>query len=551
MNALLESGTADNAAHDEGKQDARESSLPAFEMSATAGDLRLPATAPELPAFSSLDGLTDNFADGLNVSTPSLDELFDDDEENGPDWGALPEPLQFSKLESTSVPTEGDHVAPEYSLSLPTPGPVTDDPRIPKHLASYLSVGVHGGVILTPKAVLTCNSDDVKLEEAYEIFVRHGLNVPLKLSPAPQAADTASAKLDAQLSVQREALREEPLAPGAEIAHKAQEDARGSASATSDDPSHSNTELRKFSWMQSQTRKTVLEIGRIIQEDRAEREASAREGAEKARAAADAASRIARDDASGLPLRRDVKAAPHKQDVVRWVAQEEAAIAQALKAVRLSAQKRARRSGVGTGSSAIGGSGSEESSIWSFLMPRTTKMRPEAAAEMARAQFAAAAAVEVMREHQELNESREKRDSTASTSSRSSAASSASRRPRSAPPAPFHARGGDENARSGSDENSDGGRGVAQDGSSVSAIGRPFPDREEPLLTLDDSTFMARRRRVMPLSNEESLAALSLRTPGFPRALSMDGSRGSAPKPKPPPKKKRVSFTGTNTIHPI
>jgi hypothetical protein len=515
-------------------------------------DVRVPASAPELPAFSSLDGLDDLLTDGLNISPPSLNESLEED--GGPDWGVLPEPLELSKLRPVSKGSEDEEDVFYETPTHPAAAvcAIASNPRIPEHLSAFLAVGVHGGLILTPQAVLACNPADVKLEEAYEVFVQHGLGVPPQ---PPRASDriavtSTGSEPEVVAATPSPASDKQPAIDSAEPFECTSEP----RSAANDASTRPSSELKAFSWMQSRSRTTVLELGRLVREDRAQRDATAKVGAEKARATADAASSAARDDASGLLFQRNDRGGASKQDPVRWIAQEEAGIALALKAVRLTNQRRAKRSGGGIASAAGGGSSSEESSIWSFLMPRSSKMRPEAAAEMARAQVAAAAAVEVMREHNKTVN--EKEESRGSASSRSSSSTSAGRRPRSAPPAPLSARGGSdvcETTLEGAPAESKDPRSDDEGNEPLPSLvtGQQFPDRDEPLLTLDDSSFLARRRRTESRSSHDTLAALSQKTPGFPRALSLGSSTGNVPKPPPPARKKRVSFTDTNTIHPI
>jgi hypothetical protein len=553
-------------------------------MPAVAPALRMPAVAPALPAYASADGVRGS-SGSYDLSASSISGSFDG--KDGDCWGALPEPRQPAAAVASETP------APASTASIPeTPAASEPDPRIPSHMVQYVAAGLHGGLIFTPFAVVGADPADAKLDEAYELVARHGLAADAPPRKPPVDGGGAAAEGPPPLAVSKghagavngAGLRigADGGAPGCRRASSVQAAARrlsalslgGTDSANASDPAppslcapvpaqasapasagagaatlptsaapRAPLPLREFSWRQSQSRKTVLEFGRLVRERRAEHDVAARSGAERARAAADAASGRSAED--GAPCASPAPApARAGGDHVRWIAQEEAAVAQALRAVRQSNQKRARRAGAGGAGAGGAPGGAEESSIWGFLMPRSSKLRPEAAAEMARAQVAAAAAVKAMQEDSDAR--RAQRGSIRGPSPLSlGGESSGGRRPRSAPPAPMYARrgGAAEDASRDGDvrESADGAEAVPVDG------GPPFPDRGEAVLTLDDATFLTRRRRA---SARESLASSSpMQTPGFPRALSLGPAPG--PGPKAPPKKKRVSFTPTNTIHPI
>lgn len=112
---------------------------------------------------------------------------------------------------------------------------------------------------------------------------------------------------------------------------------------------------------------------------------------EAARARAAAAKR--RSTVSGADVPGTAKQSAETVDPVLWAAQEEAFAASALRNLR-SQYSKTRKT--------MSRAAAEGNSLWSFLVPRASKLSPEAAAEMARARIAAAAAAAAMREPEPL-----------------------------------------------------------------------------------------------------------------------------------------------------
>lgn len=480
------------------------------------------------------------------------------------------------------------------------------DERIPQRLHRYLSVGCNGGLILSTYALLDADVADTQLAEAYALFDKHNFGA---------TAGEGLAKPAAQSPVGGDKESSEP----ATLSHK-----KHTALL-------SRRRRTQFVWSESESRRELLAFGVVARGEREQHAREAHESAERARAtAAEASSRVARlaDGAGGgaatspvasaVPAAqregdRDTRSSPRPRgrraqqqgdgatddpdatsggraatstspddDAVVWIAQEEAAVAQALRAVRLHSQKRARRwrssasgvsvsgglgAGVAATASALSGritsvvsgvtghgqgagtsvdgrgssggslgsaSSADEGSIWSFLMPRSSKMRPEAAAEMARARVAAAEAAQVMRDEEYASSvtdgtigslstdgARSGRSGTAAPPA--AATSERERRRQSAPPLSLSGPGRYASA--------------SADGLDVGRV-----SEATTRLALDDSTLLARaHRRSAPLQTPTSPVH-----PGFPRALV--GDPASVASVKATVKKKRVSFTAENTV---
>lgn len=590
-----------------------------------------PAAAPALPAWSSSDSLP-------APQTLAFDPARLDRNDCGLDEDCLPSPPAPPSRDSLEVGDEGDSgwqasAGRELLRSPPAvdssnvdvfPVHVDDggaelqvpsDERIPKYLQRYLRVGYHGGLVLTPFAIVGTDSGDQELADAYELAVRHGLlanrgdvergGEGVAKSNADLPADNEEAAGQVAEMAEKEAPAGviEPTGEGKTFADSnsvtsgtdvvgseetalnlasgvakislesksVNSESKTRAASDASKPPDLNLEALEsdeafhfdkvptFEWKTSQSRKVVLEFGRAVGERRAQHAREAQSGAERARAAAEAASsRFQADNerAPELERMRPTLQSSEPPDPVLWIAQEEAGVAQALRAVRAESQKSAKRTAAGAGGASSGG---EESSLWAFFLPKSSsKMRPEAAAEMARAQVAAAAAVEAMREDSEPPPREIQRPVSGSSLSSGGGGFSSGRRARSAPPSASRSRRSAESGASseGGDDREDG---MGTDGSlgeygddrdalvDILPAGG-FPDRGAGgLRVLDDSKFFAQQRNAQ--SSRDSISGSPVKSPGFPRARSL-GAGASSSLARPVPKKKRVSFTA-NTIHPI
>lgn len=423
------------------------------------------------------------------------------------------------------------------SLRAPSPIPpapvLSDDAnRIPAALRHLVAVGVRGGLVFTP-AAMAADADhaDARLRAAFETVVAASLmrggDEHLGLEDGMAAVHLGDVAADAN-----------DEAPAAPVESSAESPAESATEAPTDAPA----ELPKFHWKTSHSRHSVLDFGDRVRAQRAVLAQAARTGAAAARATATAAS-ISTEGERPPAIARRLSA---RDDPVRWIAQEEAAVGQALRAVRGLSQRRARRGG-GGGSHAAARGPAEDTGIWSFLMPKSPKLRPEAAAEMARAKVAAAEAVRTMRD------GNKNRLSLPASGSGATQAAANGRRPRSVDASAVQpedsdvsrtATGGNDGASEASEAE------TASEARSVEFGLSAYPDRDEScdallLPSLDDVHFLARHRRAS--NNRDSNPSISpMKTPGFPRGLSLDAT------PRTPPKKKRVSFNSeNNTIHPI
>lgn len=147
--------------------------------------------------------------------------------------------------------------------------------------------------------------------------------------------------------------------------------------------------LQSFTWGSSCAREIVYSFSQQSREKRLAHLELRRAEVERALALAAAAS--ARCTAGPNPsanARGELGQMRASDDLVLWMAQEDAAASSVLRELRVL-QSRARK-GSARGPFDAG-------SIWGLLAPRSSKMKPQAAAEMARARVAAAAAAAAMR----------------------------------------------------------------------------------------------------------------------------------------------------------
>jgi hypothetical protein len=277
---------------------------------------------------------------------------------------------------------------------------------------------------------------------------------------------------------------------------------------------------KHFSWMDSACRQTVVEFGKLVHVHRVEQQLTEQRALEAALATAQAASkRTGKEDFSVGTKEHSSDSNVH--DVNAWMAQERAFIAETLRAVTHNVQKRARRSS-GLTSFSGGSAEADDSWTWGFLLPKSTKLKPEAAAEMARARVAAAAAAKAMLgDDAEVFQGSGRSCSPGSSYPTAEVSGRHRQRPISEPP--LH--------RSPLDMRSGGG---TVDRRSTDGGGLPY---------FDDTTMMhrAQLQNASPLTSLDSLIG----NPGFPRALSEESTRQASR--KAPLKKKRVSF-GVSTV---
>jgi hypothetical protein len=459
-----------------------------------------------------------------------------------------PPPLPSESWDSSCIGIDPIVLLSEHALvDPPTPvaqePPLSDDPRIPTQLRRYVGVGMHGGLVLTPFTILSADPADACLDDAYHLVADHAMGV----------ADTGKS-LVANAPPPLSSMR-------IPLASEEHEQSSSAASSTNDASSFASPLAQErrseFSWLHSHSRKIVVDFGRSVRAEREKREIEERAEAVAAIATAAAATGRAVDDKppDRKPVAPPLTAAESAQDdPIVWIAQEEAAVAQTLRAVRLAAQQRSGRfGGVGGSGGTVGGGingtgagsmsgGGEESSIWGFLMPRSSKMRPEAAAEMARARVAAAAAAAAMRDdvpevpRVALDSSGISTIEKYSEECASTDAGDASSSRRAQSDDSYPALGAAANAKL---------------------------DIDKEMLELDDATLLARMRG-LSLQIPQS----PVKNPGFPRALSLGLDRGggngggnsgagSVAKCRPDvpegfkmPKKKRVTFNSqNNSVH--
>lgn len=150
-------------------------------------------------------------------------------------------------------------------------------------------------------------------------------------------------------------------------------------------------ELATFSWAESQSRVALEQFNTAVETERKAREVQEEAEAQKAMArAAAAGARSTQQLRAKLPAPTN-HFPSYSLDPVVWAAQQESAAAAVLKELRTNLSKMKK------GSSKTS---SESSPIWALLSQRNSKLKPEAAAEMARAKIAAAAAAAAMREEE-------------------------------------------------------------------------------------------------------------------------------------------------------
>lgn len=532
----------------------------------------VPAPAPPLPSYPSHGGAAMQLGSATFSATSG--NGYDMDRLSWPKLPTSPVPPSLPAGPAARVNSGAgsllvnsailESVSEEEPLIPPSPVLEDNESRIPEDLAPYVAVGLRGGLVFTPFAVTGADPGDAKLERAFELVIQHSLLRATKREVnGDVSGDVCSGKAivaTAAAQMEKMNLHSGDTQPDDVAKIKSGDDGLCPPAITEETPVSTKppVELNKFLWKKSQSRQTVIDFGRRVREHRAELEVLARSGAEQAIAAATAASARPREDGEGLLPSVTKPPSARSDDPVRWIAQEEAAVGQALRAVRTISQKRARKGGNSKIGANANGAPSEESSIWNFLMPKSGKLRPEAAAEMARAKIAAAAAVKKMMEDKEEKRMSRNGDNRLSlpSSFRDGARGSSGRRPRSADAMSTSSRGqgrlANESPLSTPERLKEGGDGLSESQSSRTSIGErvfdfglSYPDRgDDDLLKLDDGNFLARHRRAS--STRDSTTSISpMKTPGFPRELLLDAT------PRTPPKKKRVSFNSENTVHPI
>jgi hypothetical protein len=439
-----------------------------------------------------------------------------------------------------------------------TPDRVFDyDDRIRVELRPFVCVGRHGGLVLTPHAVVDADAADPRLVEAYRLVVEHclcsdaqrgttsllpldnvatiesdvqvGSGIHTPTSSTEALSDEKGLVLSAHDVTQENHLNLELLdIEGCASENSADDTNEGAVTASAeengsesavDSESTKHRDLpQRFRWMDSESRQIILKFGSLVRAQRADREIAERRDSEAALATAQAASeRTAQNDYQGA--KEKAPAQPSLEDANAWMSQQRFVISETFRTVRHTVQKRSRR---GSGGASGGNVDHDDSGMWGFLLPRNTKLKPEAAAEMARARVAAAAAAKAMLgDASDTPHGQGDHAASNNSASRDGHHLRSRQRPMSEPP--LH--GAKLDARP---------EGADLDGKSTVRVSLPF---------IDDATMLW-RAQMQNVPHDSSLDSPTS-NPGFPRALSENFARQVGL--KAPSKKKRVSF-GVSTV---
>lgn len=269
------------------------------------------------------------------------------------------------------------------------PQPVTNEPALPtltREEARFLTRNADGEVYMTPEAVA-----DATGKHRPEVLSAFRKALVHAFGDDPSAA-AAAAVIDASANTSADSITLPENS--AQDAERKRSDCSEAASMTfaqlvGIDDFVPRQELATFSWSASHAKTTLDNFNAKLEAEREARRAE--EAVEAKRAMERAAAAGAR---TTHPTRQQAQADADRQqnitlDPVVWAAQEDAAASSVLREIRTGLSKMRK------GSSRAPPDGSP---VWTLLAHKSSRLKPEAAAEMARAKIAAAAAAAAMRE---------------------------------------------------------------------------------------------------------------------------------------------------------